>query len=175
MERRVLVNISKDKIRQDFQNYRIYMAKVKRKQEQLTVIKSKLTGLHSAKITDMPKNSTQKNDKNLYLIQEKIEIEEQLKILLRKKESERRKLNKILRDLESNEAASCLTRSPEVLTAEASVLKLRYLCGFSWEDINRAFYSEDEDFDINTDVYLKKIYRYHGQAFIDLHAIMREK
>ncbi len=176
MERRVLVEeISKEHIRKDFQNYRNYVCKIRRKKEQLTVIKSKLTGLHSAKITDMPKVATPKNDKNLYLLQEKIEIEDALKKLVKKKESERKRLNKILKELESDDTANLLTRKPEVLTAEASVLKLRYMCGFSWEDINKAFYEEDSDFYENIENYLRNIYRYHGQAFVDLQKMIKGK
>ncbi len=151
------------------------MCKIRRKRDQLTAIKAKLTGLQSVKITDMPKNPTPRSDKNLYLIQEKIDIEDVLRKLLKKQDSERRKLNKILRDLESEETVGLLTRKPEVLTAEASVLKLRYMCGFSWEDINKAFYSEDKDFEINTDIYLKRIFRYHGQAFVDLQKMLQGK
>ena len=176
MERRVLVEeISKEHIRKDFQNYRNYVCKIRRKKEQLAVIKSKLTGLHSAKITDMPKVTTPKNDKNLYLLQEKIDIEDTLKKLVKKKESERKRLNKILKELESDDTANLLTRKPEVLTVEASVLKLRYMCGFSWEDINKAFYEDDADFEINMDVYLKRIFKYHGQAFVDLQKMIKGK
>jgi len=168
MERRVLENTSKENIKRDFQNYRTYVCKVRSKRDQLTAIKTKLQGLQSAKITDMPKNTIPRNDKNLFLLQEKMDIEESLRKLLKKKDSERKRLNKILKDLESDDTAGLLTRKPEVLTAEASVLRLRYMCGFSWEEVNEAFYSEDKDFEINTDVYLKRIFRYHGQAFIDL-------
>lgn len=175
MERRVVVEISKEHIRRDFQNYRTYVCKVRQKKDQLTAIKTKLAGLQSARITDMPRTPAPRSDKNLYLLQEKIEIEDSLKKLLRKQDSERKRLNKILRDLESEDTVGLLTRKPEVLTAEASVLKLRYMCGFSWEDINKAFYSDDEDFEINTDVYLKRIFRYHGQAFVDLQKMLKGK
>lgn len=173
-EKTLVDNISKD-IRRDFQNYRAYVSKIKHKKEQLEAVKVKLTGLQSIKITDIPKTASPKNDKNLYLIQEKMEIEDSLKKLIKKKEAERKKLNKVLKDLESNDTANQLTRNPEVLTAEASVLKLRYMCGFSWEEINKAFYSEDIDFEDNIENYLRKIYRYHGQAFIDLQKMMKGK
>ena len=174
-EKTLVDNISKENIRRDFQNYRAYVNKVRHKKDQLEAVKTKLTGLQSVRITDIPKTASPKNDKNLYLLQEKIDIEDSLKKLIKKKETERKKLNKILKDLESNDTANQLARTPEVLTAEASVLKLRYMCGFSWEEINKAFYSEDENFEINTDVYLKRIFKYHGQAFIDLQKMMKEK
>lgn len=176
MENRVLVDKNKCEIRRDFENYRMTVCKIKQKKDQLTAIKSKITGLHSVKITDMPKTHQPfKNDKALYLLNEKLDIEESLKKLLKKHNSERRRLNKLLRDLESDDTAASIIREPEVLTAEASVLKLRYMCCFSWSEINKAFYSDDEDFEINTDIYLKRIYRYHGQAFVDLQKMMKEK
>ena len=82
-EKTLVDNISKD-IRRDFQNYRAYVSRIKYKKEQLEAVKVKLTGLQSIKITDMPKTASPKNDKNLYLIQEKMEIEDSLKKLIKK-------------------------------------------------------------------------------------------
>lgn len=175
MEKRVLAdNNRKVGIRRDFERYRTNVCKIRQKKDELTAIKSKIAGLHSVKLTDMPKSTIPKSaDKTLYLLQEKMDIEKHLNQLIKKRESDRKKLNKILKDLESDETASLIMRKPEVLTAEASVLKLRYMCAFSWDEINRAFYSEDKDFEINIDVYLKRIYRYHGQAFIDLDKMIK--
>lgn len=84
MERRVVVEISKEHIRRDFQNYRTYVCKVRQKKDQLTAIKAKLAGLQSARITDMPRTPAPRSDKNLYLLQEKIEIEDSLKKTFKK-------------------------------------------------------------------------------------------
>ena len=162
-------------IKKEFQNYRTYVCKLRQKKDQLIAIKTKLTGLQSVKITDIPRTPNPRSDKNLYLLQEKLDIEDSLKKLTKKKEAARKKLNKILKDLESSETADLLTRKPEVLTAEASVLKLRYLCGFTWEEINKAFYEGDKGFEENVENYLRKIFRYHGQAFIDLQKMLKEK
>jgi len=165
--------ITIERIKEEFSNFRTDACKIRKKKEELYAIKSKLGNPHSAKLSDIPKTTNPHSDKTLYLIQEKIEIENELKKLNRKRDSDRKRLNKILKELDSSKTAVMIERKPEALTAEASVLRLRYFCGFSWDEINAAFYSEDKDFDINADVYLKRVFKYHGQAFIDLAKIMR--
>lgn len=176
MEKRVLVEeISIERIKEDFSNFRNSACKIRKKKEELVAIKSKLYNPHSPKLSDVPKNNTLHSDKTLFLVQEKIEIENEIKKLNKKRDSERKRLNKLLKDLDSDSTSKLVDRKPEALTAEASILRLRYFCGFSWDEINSAFYSEDKDFDINADVYLKRVFRYHGQAFIDLLKIMRKQ
>ncbi len=169
----MLDTISIEKIKEDFTNFRTWSCKIRKKKEELAVVKSKLGNPHGVKLSDIPKTVNPHSDRTLYLIQEKIEIESEIKKLNKKRDFERKRLNKILKNLDSTATAKLVDRKPEALTAEASILRLRYFCGFSWDEINDAFYGEDEDFNVNADVYLKRIFRYHGQAFIDLQKIAK--
>ena len=168
-----MVDINIEKIKKEFIDYRTTACFLRKKREELCAIKAKL-GTHGIHFSDLPKSNPQ-SDKILYLLQEKIEIESAIRKTNKKRVSERNRLTKILKDLDSDITARRINRKTEILTAEASVLKLRYLCGFNWDEINYAFYGGDNDFNDSADVYLKRIFRYHGQAFSDLVKMMRAR
>lgn len=168
-------NISTKSIKADFVNFLSLQLKISRKREQLYAINSKLTNPHSTVLSNIPKasNPVSNSNKTLYLLQEKNDIVADLKKLEKQLGTQRKILNKLLRELNSAETAQKISRKQEVLTAEESVLRLRYLCGFNWAEINKFFYSEDVDWDTNMESYQRRIFRYHEQAFFDLQKMMK--
>lgn len=157
-----------------FEEYLCSIKKIVRKKEQLAVISAKLGSPHSAKLSEIPKNKPLiSTDKTLFLIQEKIELESQIKKLNIKREKEWIKLNKAVTLLESPQATKNISRKLDILSIEASILRMRYFSALEWPEINRTFYGTEPDFDIKIDDYMKKIFRYHGWAFVDLRKIER--
>lgn len=154
-----------------FENYLALLHKIARKNEELTLIKSKLESPASPKLSDMPKSPNKKNDKIAFLIQEKMEIESDLSALEKYRESERVELTTAVHSLEDPKNSNKLLRDKKILIAEASVLRLRYFCMFTWSEINEAFHSGEPDFEIKKDDFQRKIFRYHGNAFIDFKKI----
>lgn len=157
-----------------FEEYLCSIKKIVRKKEQLAVICAKLSGPHAAKISEIPKSKKPlSSDKTLFLIQEKMELEAQIKKLNAKREREWNKLNKAVTQLENPQIAKNIPREIDILSIEASILRMRYFCALEWPEINRTFYGSEPDFDIKIDDYMKKIFRYHGYAFVDLRKIER--
>lgn len=157
-----------------FEEYLCIIKKIMRKKEQLAVISAKLTNPHSAKFSEIPVTKRKAtSDKTLFLLQEKIELEGQIKKLDSKRKREWNKLNKAVKQLEEPETTKKITRELNILSIEASILRMRYFCALAWPEINQTFYGEEPDFDLKTDDYLKKLFRYHGYAFVDLKKIER--
>ena len=160
-------------IKTRFEEYLCNIKKIVRKKEQLTAIVSKLSCPSGAKLSEIPKSKKPfaAANKTLFLIQEKMELETQIKKLTSKTERERNKLNKFITQLEAPEATKNITRELDILSIEASILRMRYFCAMEWKEINKIFYGESPDFDKKIDDYMKKLFRYHGYAFIDLSKI----
>ena len=154
-----------------FENYLAIMHNLTRKKTELEVICSKLGSPQGVKLTDMPKNPNRKNDKIAYLVQEKMEIESDIKALEKYREDERSELMAAIQELENPKNSKKLYRERKLLVAEASVLRLRYFCMFQWSEINEAFHSGEPDFEIKREDFQRKIFRYHGNAFTDLRKI----
>jgi len=157
-----------------FEEYLCSIKKIVRKKEQLAVITAKLGNPHSVKLSEIPKNKKPlSSDKTLFLIQEKMELETQIKKLNAKREREWNKLNKAVTLLEDPQATKNISRELDILSIEASILRMRYFCALEWSEINKTFYGLEPDFDVKVDDYMKKIFRYHGYAFVDIRKIER--
>lgn len=154
-----------------FENYLALLHKIARKNEELKILQSKLSNPASPKLSDLPKSPNKKNDKIDFLIQEKMEIESDLDVLNKYRETERRELNSAILTLENPENSSKFLRDKKILVTEASILRLRYLCMFSWEEINETIYSGEPDFEEKKEDFQRKVFRYHGNAFIDFRKI----
>ena len=156
-----------------FENYLALMHNIARKKDELTLITAKLGSPASIKYSDMPRNPNKKKDKIAFLIQEKIEIENDIKALEKYRETEREKLMTAVSMLEDPRNTKKLYRDQKILIAEASVLRLRYFGMFQWSEINDAFHSDEPDFQEKKEDFQRKIFRYHGNAFIDLKKVLQ--
>lgn len=156
-----------------FENYLAILRRIVAKQDELTVIKHKLSTPQGVKISDMPKNTRRAFDKVAFLVQEKIEIENDIKKLQRYQKGERTQLTNAIKGLEVEDNIKVLTRDRQVLIYEASVLKLRYICGFTWPEVAETIFGTESDFQEKKEDYLRKIFRYHGNAFTDFRKLKR--
>lgn len=156
-----------------FENYLALLRNINRKQEELAVVNSKISSPSGMRLKEIPVSRQRVNhDKIAFLVQEKIEIEKDIKKLDKYRAEEREELLNAIKKLEDPENFKTLIRSKNVLVAEASVLRLRYFCGCTWPEINETFHGSNEDFDEKKDEYIRKIFRYHGNSFIDLKKVM---
>lgn len=155
-----------------FENYLALLRNIDRKQEELATINSKISSPSGMRLNENP-ISRQKtnNDKIAFLVQEKIEVEKDIEALDKYRIEERNELLSAIKKLEDPVNFKKLLREKRVLVAEASVLRLRYFCGCSWPEINETFHGGNEDFEEKKDEYIRKIFRYHGNSFIDLNKL----
>lgn len=167
----IMTNIF-DKAR--FENYLALLRNIDRKQEELATINSKISSPSGMRLNENP-ISRQKtnNDKIAFLVQEKIEVEKDIQALDKYRIAERCELLGAIKKLEDPIHFKILLRDKQVLVAEASVLRLRYFCGCSWPEINETFHGGLEDFNEKKDEYLRKIFRYHGNSFVDLNKLYK--
>lgn len=156
-----------------FDNYLALLHSIARKQEELAAVEAKLSRPGSVRHDGMPKSTHINLDKTAFLVQEKISIENDLKKLEDYTKNERQELFNAIRELENPLNLKKLFRDKELLISEASVLRLRYLCGLGWTEINDTFHGAQEDYEENKEKYIRKVFKYHGNAFIDLQKIFK--
>ena len=136
--------------------------------QRLDVMETRITSIGSPTISDMPKSPSPFQDRSAYLIELKIDLEQEIKKKQDEQKRERREIEKIIK---------CLRNADE-----RSVIRARYIdCSFyhndrlsDWNDVNNSMFGGREDFLEKEESYLRRVHRIHGLALLNMTKYIEE-
>lgn len=127
---------------------------IENQSERLERLETKLVGVGAQALTDMPKSSSPSNDRISDLMQQKFDLEEDIRATLEHRRRERMFFEKIIRRLKRSD--------------ERAVIRSRYLDGASWGDVVDLLYGDEEDLLEREDMYRKRVFKLHGRALLSM-------
>ncbi len=127
---------------------------IENQSERLERLETKLVGVGAQALTDMPKSPSQSNDRISDLMQQKFDLEEDIRATLEHRRRERMFFEKIIRRLKRSD--------------ERAVIRSRYLDGASWGDVVDLLYGDEEDLLEREDMYRKRVFKLHGRALLSM-------
>jgi len=127
---------------------------IENQSERLERLETKLVGVGAQALTDMPKSPSQSNDRISDLMQQKFDLEEDIRATLEHRWRERMFFEKIIRRLKRSD--------------ERAVIRSRYLDGASWGDVVDLLYGDEEDLLEREDMYRKRVFKLHGRALLSM-------
>lgn len=127
---------------------------IENQSERLERLETKLVGVGAQALTDMPKSPSQSNDRISDLVQQKFDLEEDIRATLEHRRRERMFFEKIIRRLKRSD--------------ERAVIRSRYLDGASWGDVVDLLYGDEEDLLEREDMYRKRVFKLHGRALLSM-------
>lgn len=137
--------------------YRELDREIENQIERLDRMFSRLTSAGVQPLSDMPRGSSVNVDKMANYSAEKEELEKQIKNTMDAKAEERSAIEAALSKLKSSN--------------ERAVIRIRYIDGGSWDDVESILFGGNEDFLDNMEMYLRRSFRIHGSALKNLAAI----
>lgn len=127
---------------------------IENQSERLERLETKLVGVGAQALTDMPKSPSQSNDRISDLMQQKFDLEEDIRATLEHRRRERMFFEKIIRRLKRSD--------------ERAVIRSRYFDGASWGDVVDLLYGDEEDLLEREDMYRKRVFKLHGRALLSM-------
>lgn len=127
---------------------------IENQSERMERLETKLVGVGAQALTDMPKSPSQSNDRISDLMQQKFDLEEDIRATLEHRRRERMFFEKIIRRLKRSD--------------ERAVIRSRYLDGASWGDVVDLLYGDEEDLLEREDMYRKRVFKLHGRALLSM-------
>lgn len=127
---------------------------IENQSERLERLETKLVGVGAQVLTDMPKSPSPSNDRISDLMQQKFDLEEDIRATLEHRRRERMFFEKIIRRLKRSD--------------ERAVIRSRYLDGASWGDVVDLLYGDEEDLLEREDMYRKRVFKLHGRALLSM-------
>ena len=127
---------------------------IENQSERLERLETKLVGVGALALTDMPKSPSPSNDRISDLMQQKFDLEEDIRATLEHRRRERMFFEKIIRRLKRSD--------------ERAVIRSRYLDGASWGDVVDLLYGDEEDLLEREDMYRKRVFKLHGRALLSM-------
>lgn len=127
---------------------------IENQSERLERLETKLVGVGAQALTDMPKSQSPSNDRISDLMQQKFDLEEDIRATLEHRRRERMFFEKIIRHLKRSD--------------ERAVIRSRYLDGASWGDVVDLLYGDEEDLLEREDMYRKRVFKLHGRALLSM-------
>lgn len=127
---------------------------IENQSERLERLETKLVGVGAQDLTDMPKSPSPSNDRISDLMQQKFDLEEDIRATLEHRRRERMFFEKIIRRLKRSD--------------ERAVIRSRYLDGASWGDVVDLLYGDEEDLLEREDMYRKRVFKLHGRALLSM-------
>lgn len=127
---------------------------IENQSERLERLETKLVGVGAQALTDMPKSPSSSNDRISDLMQQKFDLEEDIRATLEHRRRERMFFEKIIRRLKRSD--------------ERAVIRSRYLDGASWGDVVDLLYGDEEDLLEREDMYRKRVFKLHGRALLSM-------
>ena len=127
---------------------------IENQSERLERLETKLVGEGAQALTDMPKSPSPSNDRISDLMQQKFDLEEDIRATLEHRRRERMFFEKIIRRLKRSD--------------ERAVIRSRYLDGASWGDVVDLLYGDEEDLLEREDMYRKRVFKLHGRALLSM-------
>lgn len=127
---------------------------IENQSERLERLETKLVGVGAQVLTDMPKSPSPSNDRISDLMQQKFDLEEDIRATLEHRRRERMFFEKIIRRLKRSD--------------ERAVIRSRYFDGASWGDVVDLLYGDEEDLLEREDMYRKRVFKLHGRALLSM-------
>ena len=127
---------------------------IENQSERLERLETKLVGVGAQALTDMSKSPSPSNDRISDLMQQKFDLEEDIRATLEHRRRERMFFEKIIRRLKRSD--------------ERAVIRSRYLDGASWGDVVDLLYGDEEDLLEREDMYRKRVFKLHGRALLSM-------
>lgn len=134
--------------------YRDMVKEIEANSERLERLKTKMYGVGAQNITDMPRAPSHEDDRIADLVQDKTELEEEIRSTIEKKQAEKRALERIIKHLRRSE--------------ERSVIRIRYFDCASWNEVVDVMFGDQPDLLDKEENYLRRVYKLHGQALYSM-------
>ena len=128
--------------------------------ERLERMEATMTSPSGPNLIGMPRASGNTSDRVAIQVARKIELEETIKKAIEAERKEREAIEIMVQQI----------KKPD----ERAVIRLRYFDRAEWPEICKILFGESEDFDVNTDNYMRKTFRIHGTALISLAEVAGE-
>lgn len=128
--------------------------------ERIERIETKMIGVGAQVITDMPRSPSVSNDRITDLLNQKLEFEDFIRDAIMDHNDEKSRIEEIIRHLHSSD--------------ERAVIRMRYFDGASWNEVNKMMFSWKDDFEDRKDSFLRRIYKLHGSALLNMAKYIEE-
>lgn len=140
--------------------YREMARDIENQNERLERIKTKLVGVGAQSITDMPKSPSPADDRTVELIQQKMELEDEIRAVIEQRKAERVFFERVIKHLRRSD--------------ERAVIRVRYIDNASWDEVVDVLFGGKEDLLEREDIYLRRVYKLHGQALLSMAKYIEE-
>lgn len=140
--------------------YRDIAKEIDSQSERLERLKAKMYGVGAQAITDMPRTPSPDFDRTAGLIQQKEELEREIREAVERQRSEREYLEDVVKHLRRSE--------------ERTVIRVRYFDCASWNDVVDLMFGDSPDLLEKEDSYLRRVYKLHGQALYGMAKYIEE-
>ena len=118
--------------------------------ERLDRLQTRASSIGGNHLSGMPKAPSGPYDKIADSVARIVDLENEIKDLVRKRDEERRAI----------EMLALTLKNP----SERAVIRSRYLDLEEWDDVQFVLFGSNEDYDSNFDDYKQKMYRWHRTA-----------
>ena len=146
-----------DAMKERLRDYRAMNKEIENQIERLERMEMRITGIGSSTLSDMPKSHGTVYDRMADNVARKIDFENEIKELIADRDSERRSLESLIRQL----------KKPD----ERAVIRMRYLDIEDWEDILMMIFGGQRDFNDKYDNYKQRMFRLHSAAISNMAAL----
>jgi len=147
-------------IKERLKEYTAMLREIDNQIERLERMEATMTSSSGPNLTGMPRASGNTSDRVAIQVARKIELEETIKKAIEEERKEREAIEIMVQQI----------KKPD----ERAVIRLRYFDRAEWPEICKILFGESEDFDVNTDNYMRKTFRIHGTALISLAEVAGE-
>lgn len=139
-----------DAIRGKLESYAVLQRKIDNQIERLANLSATMGSVSSPNLSGLPSGSGDGTSKTERQVLRKMALEEKIRDM----EQEERQLRREL------EALIDAMQNPD----EQTVIEMRYIDGAKWWPICAALYSMEDDYEENSNKYLKRTFKLHGSA-----------
>lgn len=139
-----------DAIRGKLESYAVLQRKIDNQIERLANLSATMGSVSSPNLSGLPSGSGDGTSKTERQVLHKMALEEKIRDM----EQEERQLRREL------EALIDAMQNPD----EQTVIEMRYIDGAKWWPICAALYSMEDDYEENSNKYLKRTFKLHGSA-----------
>lgn len=148
-----------DAIKQKLEHYAAFQRRIDNQIERLEYLESVMGAPSSPNLTGLPGggDGTSKTERE---VAKKLELETQLRDLIDDEAENRRELEHMIG----------LMKKPD----EQTIIEMRYFDEASWWTICAVLYGKEDDYETNSQRYLKRAFKIHGSALQTLAKIEKE-
>ncbi len=140
--------------------YTFYVEEYEALKERATSIREKAMTPQTSNLDDMPKSKGWGSKIEMYIsIAE--ELEEEAKKMLTEAQKNYRQTEEVIKQIHKGRWAK-----------KRAVLRLRYIDGYLWEDVNEILFGDKDDFIEREDSYRRRMFAIHNEALEELAEII---